>query len=119
VSECIDCGYELGPEEMESPRKDADGDLVCDDCWSNEHEFECVFCGNFDDKEHDHKMLMLCEEQKAHGYAEQVMAGVYRVTSYPYFISDYFSAWLLPERLERVADCPEKADTSGAICLGC
>lgn len=36
--ECTYCGDELDDEEAASPKKDADGDVMCDDCWREKHE---------------------------------------------------------------------------------
>lgn len=114
--ECEWCGERLEDEEAADPRRDAGGDLMCDQCWHDEYEFTCAFCENYEHNDHQHDFLVVW--QKTTG----VEPGVYRTLG-SYWTSDMFSMWLHPDQLERVGDIPKGKGGGhypcGHLCLKC
>ncbi len=41
---CNSCGDDLEGEEIDSPRKDRDGTVLCDECFENEYTHRCPIC---------------------------------------------------------------------------
>ena len=57
--DCTYCGKELDSEELETPYKDGDDDVMCDDCHHEHCEFTCDLCEEYGDIDEQHKMLIL------------------------------------------------------------
>jgi hypothetical protein len=116
--DCSWCGAQLGGDEIESPYRDTDGDLLCDECYHDNFEFTCCLCENYEHTDHQHDYLVIFE--KCGGLAR----GVYRIKSFPYYTSNYFSMWWNRESLAKVHGLPWKFSSddgypSGHICWGC
>lgn len=78
--ECTRCGKHLDDEERENPRKDDDGDIICDECHHDKYEFTCCDCQNYGDVEDQHNMLVVFEEVDSMGGPERtVQPGIYRI----------------------------------------
>ena len=41
---CTDCGSTLEPDEEESPRRNEDGNIVCDQCFDDHYQHLCPIC---------------------------------------------------------------------------
>jgi hypothetical protein len=85
-------------EEILAPRKDAGGDLICDDCYNDEYEFTCSKCENYaniSDRDTIGNLLIVVDSEEA-----KMPAGVYEIVKHPYWGGDMFSMWLYPTALK-------------------
>ena len=122
---CTCCGEDLR-HYPEDPSTDENGEPMCEICWHEEFEFTCMWCHDYGMKKHQHNMLVIAEPEglKMLG-ADEVQAGVYRITDTPYYASWIFGAHLYGQSLKRLADVPEDLDSDyfhypcGHLCMGC
>src|SRR5580692_5060122 len=98
--ECSHCGCEMDEEQSADPRRDDCEDPICDSCWSDEYEFTCCWCGEYEHIDEQHKMLVIFEE--CGGLTE----GVYSIDSGPYWTSNYLNMWFNPEALTYLGNLP-------------
>jgi hypothetical protein len=99
--ECATCGEELDREQSSDPRRDDSGEAICDSCYSDEHEFNCCWCGEYDSVDVQHRMIVLFEE------CGRMDRGIYRIDSFPYYTSDYFNMWFNEYAMTRLGDVPK------------
>lgn len=108
VLKCSRCGGETDHLD--------DGDVCCS-CWSEENEFECCLCGEYEHVDHQHKLLVIFEE------CGRTMPGIYKIIASPYWCSNYFDMWFFSDALERIADAPISPEwygyPSGHLCQKC
>jgi hypothetical protein len=118
---CSCCGEQLKGEELESPsRGDEDNALLCDDCYHDQYEFTCFVCengGHVSQRATGH-LLIIADAEEC-----RVPQGVYEIKEWPYYTSDLFSMWLIPEALTLLpVDIPEHAESNypgGHVCARC
>ena len=115
---CLRCGNELDDEELDYPRKDEDGDAICDECFHEHYEFTCCWCCEYGDVKDQHNLLVVFEE------VSDVKPGIYKITERPYYICAMIgSSWLIPGSLVRIAELNPDMDGNnypcGHLCLEC
>jgi len=118
--ECEQCGKALDGEELEFPRKEEDGTVLCDECWHEEYEFTCCLCEEYGLVEHQHAFVVVFDAEGAGAGIEKL--GIYRVIRTPYWCSNYFNAWLFPDAVKWVAPLPPVVEDyypCGHLCLSC
>lgn len=83
---CGYCGNDLSDEELESPREDESGELMCDDCYSEHYEETCPICEDSYDKPTcpEETFFVLSKEAAAE---MDMKGGIYKVLSWPYTVS--------------------------------
>lgn len=94
-----------------------DNQPVCDECWHEHFEFECIRCGNYDNNETQHRYLVILEE------CGGMKPGIYRTLG-SYWCSNYFDMWFNEWALSRIKDADgeyyNQGDyPSGHLCYGC
>lgn len=116
---CSFCGDAFDHEEAENPRTDPnDGTSICDKCYNQHFEFECIRCASYGDIEDQHRYLVILEECGGFG------PGIYRINRRPYYTSNYFDMWWNKGCLSRLRDADGKYANfdefpSGHLCFGC
>jgi hypothetical protein len=119
AAECSCCGEPLMPEEIEYPQTDTDGDggNICNECYHEHYEFTCCRCCNYGHVDDQHEMLVVFEEQYAHGKLSIIMPGVYRITGSPYHGGPLIGrGYLNSDVLVRIADVNPDMDGNGYPC---
>lgn len=108
--ECTYCGEALDDEEAASPQKDNDGDVMCDQCWSDKYEDVCQRCGEYrlktDLKTEPGNLIAAWME--APGSPDDLTPGYYRVKTWPIFVDYMIGGHMYSDALERVADLDKK-----------
>jgi len=115
---CIYCGGELEDEELDSPYKNEDGDLLCDDCYSFWNEYECSLCG-YNVTIIDNLDYIIVTRDLAE--AQKMQPGIYRILANPWYSSTISPICLMQDNLQQVADFPEGAwvDITDYVCTQC
>jgi hypothetical protein len=128
--ECEYCGDELDREELESPRKDDQDDIMCDDCYREHFEFTCSVCHEYGETEDQHNMLAVYDPEafdecdRDNGWKR----GVYMIVDSPYYCSPLIGhGWLYTRALDWVGPIPRDKGKSespigypcGHLCLDC
>jgi hypothetical protein len=109
--DCTMCGNRLHNHEVNDPRTNDEGNLVCDDCYREHYTFECCLCGEDDETTHQHNMVVVFDDQAG------VPVGTYRVTGCPYYSCSILGdGEILPFRVERIGDVPNGAESDGYWC---
>lgn len=114
---CCNCGEPLTDEEMD-PLREVEGQPICDQCWKDEYQETCCFCGEYEDVSELGDVFVVSESVDA-SFGGSVQPGIYRVTVYPFWVSNYFSSRMYSENIERITDVPQKfiaAWNEGAPC---
>lgn len=116
--ECTMCGNRLNNYEVDDPRTNDQGGLVCDDCYREHYTFECCLCREDDETTHQHNMVVVFNDLAG------VPVGTYRVTGYPYYSCSILGdGEILPFRVERIGDVPNGAESDdcwcGHLCRDC
>ena len=116
---CSVCAKQLDQEQAEDPHRDEDGDIVCDECWSEDYEYLCHLCQNLVEIEDNQKHIFVTPALAAD---QKMQTGIYRVVNLPWFSSNYFSMWILQDAVSLVCDLPaELVDelSGGYLCEDC
>ncbi len=114
--ECTYCGEELDEYELEEPYKDPDGDIMCDNCYTQDYLQECNICEEYYDKPEnaEETFFVMNESSKVQG----MEPGVYKVLKWPYYSGSIIgSLYITKYNVERVADYNEEDE--GEICSCC
>lgn len=122
---CALCGDELDHEEKEYPRKDEDGDPVCDRCYTEKYEGVCDRCGEIVEKK---ELAMNPGELTA--FWEEVdglKPGYYRVLKWPIYMDGMIEGYVLTDNLKFVAKLDAKGKRAakdawtpgGRMCCAC
>jgi len=115
---CWGCENPLDEDERESPY-DRDGHLWCDDCYADEYQFPCSWCGDAGDVQEQHRYLVVFDPIDC-GLR---LPGLYRVDAMPYYavgmadgVFSWAVTWLgyLPPFLPTYSGYP-----AGHLCLRC
>lgn len=128
--DCSACGDALDEdeEEREYPRKDSGGDLICDDCYSQDYQFSCCWCEERCDKTDDqHNLLIVLDGEavRIESPDDCLKQGIYQIVRTPYFASDYLDIWILGGAVAWLCDLPDDVDVvnnfypCGHLCLEC
>jgi hypothetical protein len=116
VATCPCCERELSDDERRAPLRDADGLVLCDDCWSEQYEAQCHHCGRtvIDEEDIDGQPaqltgrpgeLIVLYEPCPTDDAGDLPPGIYRVLAWPIYTAPMIgSGWLEARHLRRVAD---------------
>ncbi len=113
---CEYCGENLSPEEIANPIPEG---AICESCYHEHFEFTCYRCQNYDHEDEQHKMLVIAEE------CGGLPRGVYRITDFPYYTSNYFDMRWNKFNLEWIGPMPEELSAedvnypSGHLCRDC
>jgi len=102
---CSYCGSPLDEEEAANPRRDEDGDILCDECYQEHYEYECPQCCNPVENETNKKHIFITP---ALAEDQGLQTGIYSVLSWPWAVSNYFSFQIIPSAIKRVADLPDE-----------
>ena len=103
---CIDCGDQLTEEEVAAPNRDTDGDVLCNECWSNEYLFECGKCEDYTPKligDVDYYGGIGSVFVSHDEYETGAKKGIYTVIKHPFYHADLFGAWLLEDAVEQLS----------------
>lgn len=118
-TECRYCGdteqIEGYYDEGSWPRLDDNGDPICDDCWHDKNEFDCVRCEEYGDTVDMHRYLVVMEE------TDDVSPGIY-CTVGTYYVDYMIGGNLYPWALSRIMDVPRDCTSDypcGHLCYGC
>jgi hypothetical protein len=113
---CGYCGDPLTPEEIEYPFKTKGGDVLCCECEREHFYQDCDLCDESRPNEEFGKFIAVFDAKVAFSHSEQKKPGFYRVKQKPYYISNYFNAWLIEWAVEYVQPLPKCADGDGYAC---
>lgn len=116
---CSLCGEEFNEEEVEDPYME-DGEAICDNCYHDLNAFECCWCGEYDDIENQHNMIVVFDAKAA----RLNQPGVYRVSGNPYYRHSVLGEGeIIKHAVERIADVSSDMDGDGYpcghLCLQC
>jgi hypothetical protein len=112
--ECRWCGKNLDWEEAENPRRDGDGDPICDNCWHDYYEFTCCWCQNYDEIQHQNYLAIVEPTRSEYGV---LGIGIYKIIDAPYFGGPLIGqGYLFADSLEFAAKLPDGIDTNGYPC---
>ena len=96
----IICGYchrMLTKDEVESPEVDSDGDMMCDDCYSDHYQQVCPICENYFDKAtrpDDYYFAItksVIDENCIEYNGKPMIPGLYKALKYPMYIANCVS----------------------------
>jgi hypothetical protein len=109
---CAYCGDELDEEEIESPRVDGEGDIICDECYNEQCEFKCCLCRDYGNIADQHKIVVVFEKILG------VEPGLYRVTNRSYWYASIVGddGGIFPTAVQRIGNIPVGADGNGYPC---
>jgi len=116
---CAWCEEHLDDEEKESPQKDNDGDIICDNCYDEHYRYACPLCSEFVEKEGNQEHIALTN---ALAEDQEMEPGIYKVLQFPWFSSDCFSMHIYELNVKKVKDLPKELqeETEGNyICEDC
>jgi hypothetical protein len=102
MNECTWCGNDLEPDEIESPRRDDDGDPMCDACYHDEYMFSCCKCENYaplSERDNVGDIFVIVDEDEA-----ELPIGIYEILSLPYWSSDMLSSDFIKYAIKKVSD---------------
>ena len=120
---CGWCGCELDEEEKESPRLNEDGDVICDNCWSDEYEGACYRCRETVERsELDMSPLrLIIVLDDAPGSPTNLTPGYYRVTKWPLYSDGMVEAHMESDNMVKVADIEDevKKEEDEAVMAAC
>jgi len=120
ATECAWCLGQLDEEEIEDPRKDLDGEAICDECYYEEYMYICPICQNFAETKDNEKHLMVTPELAENQRMED---GIYQVVEFPVYSASMLGHFnFFPSSSKRVARLPVDARgywQGGFICEGC
>ncbi len=107
---CTYCGEELDDEEAASPEKDADGDVMCDQCYDEKCRDYCDRCGEkvetIELGSEPGNLIAVWAE--APGNPEDLKPGYYRVKEWPFYADGMIEGYMISSNLERVADLDDR-----------
>lgn len=104
---CSSCGDDLDGEEIEAPRHDKDGTILCDKCFEDKYTHLCPICEDFYDEDLNAKItpkyLMVL---KSVGENVGLTAGIYEIISYPFFADGIIEMHIFKGAVKRICDNP-------------
>lgn len=107
IIECSYCGNDLREDEIENPREDESGDVMCDQCYEDEFLEHCSLCENYYDKPTKPEETFFVVAKEVSGQVG-VDPGFYKVLNWPYMLcATGFGFEMLYEgsiKLEKSAD---------------
>lgn len=111
IPKCSSCGDELEGEEIESPRNDKDGTILCDDCFEDKYTHRCPVCEELFDEDFDEKispkyLIVLPSVGENVGLA----SGIYRITRYPFFADGMIEFHIFKDAVNRICNIPSDID---------
>jgi hypothetical protein len=114
---CTVCGDELDPEEVESPRRDKDGDIICDHCFEEQYSYTCPICEEMFDEDFSEKIspkyLLITTYA---GEELGVDPGIYEIVSYPFYADGLIETHLFKSAVKKIADLPDDLDEDNLWC---
>lgn len=129
VLACAYCGNQLDGEEVESPEHDADGDVLCDDCYDEHFRDYCGRCDEKVDKTDldtsPGQLIGIWNTAPASG--GELVPGYYRVKHRPFFVDWMIGGHFYSDALEFVRPLDEEGRRqsdeamhySGPLCSAC
>lgn len=123
IQKCSLCGDNLKEEEIESPKTDKDGSLLCDECFENKYTHSCPICEEWFDEDFSAKitpkfLLVLPSVGENVG----LDAGIYEIIRYPFYADGITEMHIYKGAVKRICDVPsdiEDCYTLYYICDGC
>lgn len=118
---CEWCRNKLTPEEIAYPARGGTVGAVCDSCYRKEYEYECCWCGYFEDCDQQ-ELIVVTEPVPAQGGT--VQPGVYRILQSPCHAGNCLESWLLGSAIRRLCDLPGDLEPdpdypAGYLCRDC
>jgi len=111
MKKCTNCGSTLEPDEEEAPRKDEDGNIVCDQCYDDRYQHLCPICEELFwevyEKEISPKYFIITRQAEANHVAK---AGFYEIVSLPFYKDGIIEASLIDSAINRLGDLPKNLD---------
>jgi hypothetical protein len=108
---CTLCEEELDEEEIESPRKDRDGDIICDKCFDDRYSYHCPICEEMFSEDFSVKISpkypLIAE------YASEdidIDSGIYEILSYPFYADGVIEIHIFKSAVKRISGLPNDLD---------
>lgn len=123
--DCTCCGDALDSEELENPREDKQGDILCDDCFENKYTHRCPVCEGLFNEDFSVKItpknLLISESV---GEQLHLDTGVYEIVEYPFYRDGITEFSLITSSIKKITDLPsdftdEELNTLHYICDEC
>jgi hypothetical protein len=115
---CYSCGEELKGQDLEGPRHDEDGNVLCDDCYYEEYCFECCMCGDYAINKEKQTVIIFDE-------TFGVKPGLYQILKRPFYYCPVAGegAGVFNDALQRIGDIPDGVTgdgyMAGYLCADC
>ena len=119
---CTECEEELDEEEVESPRRNKNNDIVCDQCYEEQYSHICPICEEIFDEDFSKvispKYLLITEDASEDIY---LSPGIYEIVSYPFFRDDTIEITLIASAMRKILDVPKDVCESDVyyVCEDC
>jgi hypothetical protein len=122
---CASCDAEFDDEERESPRRDSNGDALCDACYREEYEGTCDRCDEIVEKTElamkPGELLAFWEE------VDGLKPGYYKVIRWPLYADGMINGYVYTENLQffaaldakGVAAAKDAWTPGGCLCAAC
>jgi len=105
---CTICEEELNEEEINSPYKAKDGNIICDECFKLRYTHTCPLCENCFDEDFTKgispKYLLISNYAAEHVNARP---GIYEIVKYPFYDDWMITITMLKTSMNRIADLPD------------
>jgi len=110
---CTKCDSPLEPEGEESPRRDQNGNIICDRCYNDCYIHLCPICEEsfYEDfnKEISPKYIIFTKDAEVNHVTE---AGLYEIISLPFYADGMIETTLFKDAIKRLGDIPQDFDES-------
>jgi len=104
---CSSCGDDLDGEEIDSPRHDKDGTILCDECFEDKYTHRCPICEKLYEEDVDaeitRKYIMVLPNV---GENVGLTVGIYEIISYPFFADGIIEMHIFKNAVKRICDNP-------------
>lgn len=129
---CTCCHEKLDDEQASAPRRDTDGDIMCDDCYRDEYETQCERCMNIVEKTemgaNPGEIIAVWQKSPARFGVGDLEPGYYRVKQWPIYADGMIEGYMFADHLEKVCELDSEGLLSveqgatamcGALCQSC
>jgi len=122
---CASCGHELDRDELEYPRQDEDGDVICTGCYREKYEGTCDRCLEIVEKT---ELAMNPGETFAlFEPVDDLGRGFYRALRWPIYMNGYVCGYIVERNIQYVGQLDSKAAQAakeawtpgGCLCCAC
>ena len=119
---CERCGEKLDEEEAESPQRDRDGDIICDECFELKYTYICPICREMFNEDFSKEIspeYFLVSEDTSEDL--NLTPGIYEITSYPFYADSMIEIHIFKTAVNKIADLPKGTyeDDTQYVCSNC